>query len=118
MPHQQRELTLLNKIATDHQSTIDILHVSESNYLSMRQENNLYYIKEKLRNNTLNFVKSSDENVINAIYTHIRKNQTDILVMINRRHSFLEYILFQDSLDKISLAIDIPLLALQNMRRN
>ena len=75
-------------------------------------------IKENLKDNELNFVKSNKKDVINAIYTHLKNNQTDILVMINRRHSFLEYILFQDHVDKISLMINIPFLALQNIRRN
>ncbi|ARV15837.1 universal stress protein [Polaribacter sp. SA4-12] len=118
MPYQQRELELLNKIALDNSAIVDILHISDDNYLSLRQEANRSFIKENLRNRKVHFKITKDKNIANEIYSYIKNYETDILVMINRRHSFLENILFQDNVDKISLSIDIPFLALQNMRRN
>ncbi|ARV07114.1 universal stress protein [Polaribacter sp. SA4-10] len=118
MSYQQRELELLSKIATDNKSKIDVLYISDSNYLSLRQEQNKSVIKENLKNTKIHFIVTNDKNISNEIYNYIRNYEADILVMINRRHSFLENILFQDTVDKISLSIDIPFLALQNMRRN
>jgi len=40
------------------------------------------------------------------------------LVMVNTRHSFLENIIFQSTIDELSLNLNIPLLALQNMKRD
>jgi nucleotide-binding universal stress UspA family protein len=118
MPYQQRELELLNEISFDSSSVIDILYISDNNNLSLRQEANQSFIKENLRNTKVHFKITKDKNITKEIYSYIKKYETEILVMINRRHSFLENILFQDNVDKISLSIKIPFLALQNMRRN
>jgi nucleotide-binding universal stress UspA family protein len=55
---------------------------------------------------------------VNTIYKYINENKIDMLVMVNTRHSFLENILFQSTIDEFTLNLDIPFLALQNMRRN
>jgi nucleotide-binding universal stress UspA family protein len=117
IPYQQRELDLLNKIAYDNSAIIDVLYISEDNYLSPWQETNKSFIKENLRKKKVRFKITKDKNITNEIHSYIKDHETDILVMINRRHSFLENILFQDNVDKISLSLSIPLLALQNMRR-
>ncbi|KGL62500.1 universal stress protein [Polaribacter sp. Hel1_85] len=118
MPYQQRELELLGEIAADNNSIIDLLYISDSSNLSLRQENNQSFIKDNLRNTKIHFKLTKDKNISNEIYTYIKDYETDILVMINRRHSFLENILFKDNVDRISLSVNIPFLALQNMRRN
>ncbi|SDS57959.1 Nucleotide-binding universal stress protein, UspA family [Polaribacter sp. KT25b] len=117
MPYQQRELALLNEVASDYKSTIDILYISDSGSLSVRQEGYKSFIKENLKNTKIHFKITKDKNISNEINKYIEDYETDILVMINRRHSFLENILFKDNIDKISLSIKIPFLALQNMRR-
>ena len=40
-----------------------------------------------------------------------------MLVMVNTRHSYLENILYQSTIEKIGLKIDIPFLVLQNLPR-
>ncbi len=40
-----------------------------------------------------------------------------MLVMVNTQYSFLEDILFPSKMDKVSLGLEIPLLALQNTAR-
>ena len=47
----------------------------------------------------------------------LKEKPMDMLVMVNTRHSFLENILFQTTIDNITLNTEIPFLALQNMRR-
>ena len=83
----------------------------------MRQKDNQNFIDEELCKNNINFKTVSSKHITNAIYTYIHKNNIDMLVMVNTRHSFLENILFQSRIDKMSLYVDIPFLALQNIRR-
>jgi nucleotide-binding universal stress UspA family protein len=118
IPYKRRELKLLCEMASPYRAMIDMLYISKSEKLSLRQENNLNFIKELLRKNKINFKTVNDKSKTNAIYTYIKENNIDMLVMVNTRHSFLENILFQSTIDKISLYIDIPFLALQNIRRN
>jgi len=117
IPYKRRELKLLCEIAAPFRSTIDILYVSKSDKLSMRQQNNKGFINGELCKNKINFKTIYNKNITNAIYTYIKENKVDMLVMVNTRHSLLENILFQSTIDEISLHLDIPFLAMQNMRR-
>ena len=86
--------------------------------LSLRKESNKHFIMDSLRNNKTSFITIDGENIAETISSYVKTHNTDMLVMINRRHSFLEFILFQDTINKIGLTISIPFLALQNIRRN
>lgn len=117
IPYKRRELKLLCEIASSYRAEIDVLYISKSKTLSMRQQSNRDFIKDELCKNKINFKRENDNHLTNTIYKYIRENSIDMLVMVNTRHSFLENILFQSTIDKMSLYIDIPFLALQNMRR-
>jgi len=117
IPYKRRELKLLCEMASPYRAVIDMLYISKSDKLSLRQEDNRDFIEEGLCKNTLNFKTINGKNITNTIYTYLKENKIDMLVMVNTRHSFLESILFQSTIDKMSLHIDIPFLVLQNIRR-
>jgi len=118
IPYKRRELKLLCEIASPFRAQIDLLHVSTSSKLSLRQEDNREFIKDELSKNKVEFKTVKDQNVVNAINQYINEHDIDMLVMVNTRHSFLENILYKSTIDKVSLSLDIPFLAMQNIRRN
>jgi len=118
IPYKRRELKLLNEMISSYQAVINILCISRSNTLSLRQEDNQNIIKDELCNNKINFITINAKNISKTTYKYVKENAIDILVMVNTRHSFLENILFQTTIDKMSLQVNIPFLALQNMSRN
>lgn len=117
IPYKRRELKLLCEMAFSYRSVIDVLYISKSKKLSLRQEDNQKFIKETLCKNSINFKTISGKNISNTIYKYLKEHKVDMLVLVNTRHSFLESILFQSTIDKMSLHIDIPFLTLQNIRR-
>lgn len=118
IPYKRRELKLICEIAAKYTTTIDMLYVSSSGKLSIRQEDNQQFLKNELCKNNLNFKTTNNASISNAIYTHIKENAIDMLVMVNSRRSFLEDILMLSTIKKLSLYIDIPFFALQNVRRD
>ncbi len=117
IPYKRRELKLLCELAAPYRAVIDMLYVSSSDKLSMRQQNNQSFVKDELCKNEINFKTVKDSSITDAICNYIDENNVDMLVMVNTRHSFFENIFFQSKLDEITLRIDIPFLALQNIRR-
>ncbi|QXP58338.1 universal stress protein [Olleya sp. HaHaR_3_96] len=115
--YKRRELKLLNRIATPYRSKIDLLYLSKYPKLSIRQEDNKAFIMETLPENNVNYVNEDHKNITDAIQSYITKNDIDLLVMVNTRHSFLEHILFKSTIDTITLHIEIPFLVMQNMGR-
>lgn len=118
IPYKQRELKLLRQITSPFRTVIDVLYVSESEKLSMRQEDNQGFIKEELWKGEVNFKIIDEKNISDAVFSYVKSNNIDMVVMVNTRHSFLENLLFETTIDEMSLNIDIPFLTLQNMRRS
>jgi nucleotide-binding universal stress UspA family protein len=118
IPYNRRELKLLSDLAKPYRSIIDVLYVSNSNKLSIRQEDNKDFIKDTLRENEVNFRIENSKKIAETVKRYIKENNIDIITMVNTQHSFLEDMLFPSAIDKISLGLEIPLLALQNATRS
>jgi nucleotide-binding universal stress UspA family protein len=117
LPYKRRELKLVSSIAKCFVSKVDFLYVSKFPSLSLRQQDNKKFLEASFCDNQINFHQKSGTNVTKAINTFIIENPIDMLVMINTRHSYLENILYQSTIEKIGLKIDIPFLVLQNLPR-
>jgi nucleotide-binding universal stress UspA family protein len=118
IPYKRRELKLLCDLASSYRSIVDVLYVSKSDKLSIRQEDNQAFIKETICKNEINFYTVQGKKVAEAIQDYINNNAIDMLVMVNTQHSFLEDMLFPSTIDKVSLDLKIPLLAMQNSTRS
>ncbi|WP_407557458.1 universal stress protein [Winogradskyella sp. 4-2091] len=118
IPYKRRELKLLSILSKSYRSLIDIIYISTSNKLSIRQQDHKDFVKDALIVNKVNFKIINSKKVDDAIKLYIETNNIDMITMVNTQHSFLEDMLFPSTIDKVSLGLDIPLLALQNTTRN
>ncbi|HLV14267.1 MAG TPA: universal stress protein [Xanthomarina sp.] len=117
IPYKRRELKFLCDLASPYRAVIDLLYVSRSEKLSLRQEDNLAFLKETVCKNQIELVVKNESNILETINNYIKSEKVDMLVMVNSRHSFLEDILYPSTISKLSLNLDIPFLALQNIKR-
>ncbi|KAA5826243.1 universal stress protein [Algibacter amylolyticus] len=117
MPYKRRELKLLSILAKPNRSCIDVLYVSKINKLSIRQEDNKAFIKDALSENEVKFHHEDSIKIADTIKTFIEEKDFDMITMVNTQHSFLEDMLFPSNIDKVSLGLTIPLLAMQNTAR-
>lgn len=117
IPYKRRELKLLGTTAKCFASKIDFLYVSKFPTLSLRQQDNKTFLEASLSENQISFNQQSDKDITKAINSFVIENPIDMLVMVNTRHSYLEKVLYQSTIEKIGLHIDIPFLVLQNLQR-
>lgn len=117
IPYKRRELKLLCDLAASYRSIIDVLYVSKSDKLSLRQEDNQAFIKETICKTKVDFYTKHSKKIADSIQNYIKDNAIDMLVMVNTQHSFLEDMLFPSNIDKVSIDLKIPLLAMQNTTR-
>ncbi len=117
LPYKRRELKLVSSIAKCFVSKINFLYVSKFPSLSLRQQDNKNFLAASFSENQVDFQQKNGNNVTKEINTFIVENPIDMLVMVNTRHSYLENILYQSTIEKIGLHIDIPFLVLQNLPR-
>lgn len=117
LPYKPRELKLLANISKFFAAKIHFLYVSKFPALSLRQKDNKAFLEAFFQENQTSFHQESGKEITRTINTFIIENPIDMLVMINTRHSYLENILYQSTIEKIGLHIDIPFLVLQNLPR-
>jgi nucleotide-binding universal stress UspA family protein len=117
VPYKRRELKLLCEIAGSFRSNIHMLYINPIKKLSMRQEDHMNFLKECLFKAQLSYETTEEEDKTMAITKYILHNKIDMLVMVNSRHSHLEELLYQSTLEKIGLHIKIPFLVFQNLSR-
>lgn len=117
LPYKRRELKLVSGIAKCFISKVDFLYVSKFPSMSLRQQDNKKFLEASFCENQISFHHETGADVTKAINVFIIENPIDMLVMVNTRHSYLENILYQSTIEKIGLHIDIPFLVLQNLPR-
>ncbi|MBV1922650.1 MAG: universal stress protein [Flavobacteriaceae bacterium] len=117
LPYKRRELKLISTLAKSFVAKIDFLYVSDFKTLSHRQEDNKAFLDSCFRANLTEFHSKQDDDLTHAINKFINEHEIDLLIMVNSRHSFLENILYQSTIDAIGLHIKIPFLVLQNLKR-
>ncbi|WP_109299402.1 universal stress protein [Aquimarina sp. AU474] len=117
LPYKRRELKLIRTMSKSFRSTINFLYITTFKKLSIRQEDNKAFLKDCLPDIELSFHVKEADNITTAINSFLVKNRIDLLVMINSRHTYLENILYQSTIDRIGLYIKIPFLTIQNLQR-
>ncbi|OBX27228.1 nucleotide-binding universal stress UspA family protein [Gelidibacter algens] len=118
IPFKRRELKLFCDMVAPYRSVIDVVYISKSTKLSIRQEDNQLFIKEALCKNEINFKTLDSKNVVEAIEQYVKDHPIDMLVMVNTRESFLESFLYPSRVDQLSLDLKVPFLAMQNLKRD
>ena len=117
LPYKRRELKLLSTFAKFFASKISFLYISKFPGLSLRQRDNQAFLEASFKENKVDFIQLQGTDVTKSINTYLIENPIDMLVMVNTRHSYLENILYQSTIEKIGLKIDIPFLVMQNLPR-
>lgn len=117
VPYKNRELKLLGDMTGSFRSTVHLLYIDPIKTLSLRQEDNREFLKTCLQNSELRFETTPETDKTFAITKYIVCGDIDMLVIVNSRHSYLEDMLYQSTMDKLGLHLKIPFLVLQNIAR-
>ncbi|MFK5973323.1 MAG: universal stress protein [Flavobacteriaceae bacterium] len=117
IPYKQREMKLLCALTASFQSTIHMLYIDPIKKLSMRQLGNQKFLSLCLKKLELIFETSPEKDKTIAITKYIVHRNIDMLVLVNSRHSYIEDMLYQSTIDQIELNIQIPFLLMQNLPR-
>lgn len=117
LPYKRRELKLLDIMAGEFKAEVISLYISDFEDLSLRQLDNKKFLEESLPHARLSFTRTGVKNRANAITEYIKEHDIDLLVMVNSRHSFLEDLLYQSTIDEMGLSSTIPFMVMQNLPR-
>ena len=117
IPYQRRELKLLNVLGKNFGAQLTVVHFSEYEKRSHRQEDNRSFLECCLDKARTSYLKHASNAITGGINQLLQEQDFDMLVMVNHRHSYMEELLYHSTIEKIGLEIKIPFLVLQNLHR-
>lgn len=109
-------LKVLTELLRISEADLKVLNVSQANkHLTSSQEKNKAYLQDYLEETfptTHSFHSITDKNIKNAILNFVADNQIDMLTMVAKNLNFLQQILFDTAIEKLSFHTTVPLLVL------
>ena len=103
---------LLKDIIKNYNSRLNILHVLGKKELSPEKEQNKKLLATQMDSVKHQFYSIEKKALTEAIYDFQNEHPTDMLVMINNKHSFFENLLFRPVINKIGFHIKVPFLVI------
>jgi nucleotide-binding universal stress UspA family protein len=104
-----KELSYLKSLADLHKSAIRVIHINENERLNDNQDSNVNILQQYLKDYEHSFHWIPEYvSKENAILEAVKELEIDILAMVNYSHSFLDRILREPVIKKISFHAEVP----------
>jgi len=110
--YRDKELEFLIGIAKMHQAGVTVLHVQEEARLSAQQEGNKKMLDRSLQQLPHEMEEFQGSGMPEAIIEFADRMEADMVVMMNRKHSFLQRLLFPQNVDQVAFHVRVPLLVI------
>ena len=113
--YKNKVLLTLAEIVEINQSAIRVLHVTKKEHpLTSPQKKNKNYLEDFLQGRIHSFHFLTSRNIENALQTFIKENNVNMIVMVAKNLNFVQRILFEPTVTKISYHTEIPFLVLHD----
>ncbi len=113
--YKNKELKYLKEIAEKSEATIIILHIEEGE-LDEKQIENKQLLKEILQGVNYKFQNLTQTAVSTGVNTFVESRGSDMVAFLNKKHKFFGSILTSPMVKQISLHLNIPILALHDLK--
>lgn len=112
--YKEDELSMAIKMAKMNQAKLIVLHVKEEYDLTASQQENKKALYSSLDGLSATFTELKGDLMPDAILKYVQINEIDLLMMMNRKHSFFERLFERQNVDQIGFHIKIPFLVIRD----
>lgn len=112
--YNPEELMPLLILAELYEAKIDILHLMEEQGLSEEQKKNKEKLDHFFKFVNHEFVDLESKGLFESVNEFLEKNNTKMLAMMSRKHSFLERLFTEHAVETFGYKLNIPLLVMEN----
>ncbi|MGB5480334.1 MAG: universal stress protein [Eudoraea sp.] len=112
--YKDNELSTAIKMVKMNKAKLIVLHVKEEYDLTASQDENKMALYRRLDGLSTTLTELKGSLMPNAILNYVQKNGIDLLMMMNRKHSFFERIFEKQNVDQIGFHIKIPFLVIRD----
>lgn len=113
---KSKPLDMLLKIAKQHISSIEVLHVSYGYELSEKQQKNKNKLDVIFKGIAHLFHNQPNQEIIQAINIFQLKHKMNLLVMVQNKHTFVERLFIEPVIKKIGFHINIPFMVIPHFK--
>lgn len=115
--YQKEQLRQLSDIAKNHNSNIEVIHVSLGYDLTENQLKNKQKLQAVLRGRAHLFHDLPGQEIITAINGFQGKKPMNLLVMVQNKHTFLEGLFIEPTIKKIGFHVTIPFMVIPHLEK-
>ena len=115
--YKDNELSTAIKMVKMNKAKLIVLHVKEEYDLTAGQEENKMALHRRLDALSTTLTELKGSLMPGAILNYVQKNEIDLLMMMNRKHSFFERIFEKQNVDQIGFHVKIPFLVIRDTAR-
>ncbi len=112
--YKKEELQTIKTLATLHNAEVTILHVKEEYDLTEEQLSNKEYIADFFKDSSHRFEEKKGALMPGAVIDYVEEHNYDLLAMMNRKHSFMERLLWRQNIDQIGFHVRAPFLVIRD----
>ncbi len=112
--YKENELSTAIKMVKMNKAKLIVLHVKEEYDLTASQQENKMALYRSLDGLSTTLTELKGSLMPNAILNYVQNSEIDLLMMMNRKHSFFERLVERQNVDQIGFHIKIPFLVLRD----
>ncbi|WP_297707546.1 universal stress protein [uncultured Eudoraea sp.] len=112
--YKENEFSTAIKMVKMNKAKLIVLHVKEEYELTTSQQENKMALYRCLDGLSTTLTELKGSLMPNAILNYVQNNEIDLLMMMNRKHSFIERLFERQNVDQIGFHIKIPFLVIRD----
>lgn len=112
--YKENELSTAIDMVKMNKAKLIVLHVKEEYDLTANQKENKMALYRRLDGLSTILTELKGSLMPDAILSYVQNNKIDLLMMMNRKHSFFERLFERQNVDQIGFHIKIPFLVIRD----
>lgn len=116
--YQNQQVKPLVQLSKSNQAKINVLNVSYGRELTLDQKKNKASLSTFFKDLKHEFFSVENQEIAMAISDFQANTPTDLLIMINNKHSFFENLFFKSTINQIGFHLNIPFLVIPAKTKN
>jgi nucleotide-binding universal stress UspA family protein len=112
--YKENELSTAIQMVKMNQAKLIVLHVKEEYDLTVSQQENKKSLYRLLDGLPITFTELKGGLMPITVLDYVQNNDIDLLMMMNRKHSFVERLLWRQNIDQIGFHVKIPFLVIRD----
>ncbi len=111
---RENDLQGLLEISRFHRALVTVLYVRGASDLTETQRKNKLHLDNCLAPISHSTKEIAGTNIPDAIINYSEANPINLIVMMNRKHSFMERLLTRQNIDQVGFHVKVPLLVIRD----